>query len=419
MSGRRSSSVEGTPAGTFGSGQRVDGLAPRDGTRVAAEQDRQRTLGLRDLRLDLRDLRRRSLVLRLRLGDGHLRSLPVLELELVEAHRFAVGAERALRDRKLLVQAAQRDVVGGNRAHQRQDHAAPGLVGGEHVRLRRLGKAPDASPEVDFPARAEQRLVGGLRIRIVRNHGDDSGVGDARLFPVRRVADLREERRAGLRDHREGLLDIGGRDLDAEVVGERGLDQPVEHRVAELFPPRGVRGFRHLRGLEAEGGRRVDLRSHVVRSHRAACKCQRGYAKDGTQCVQLKPDPRTECLPFMWGRLQAASRVRLKPDPRTERWLLMWGRLQVASRVRLKPDPRTERLPFMWGRLQAVGRVEAAHLNHPSPARAAGSPASSPPVAAEQGRPPPCPCPRRTDRTGRRAAARRASRAWSRRSCRR
>jgi hypothetical protein len=105
---------------------------------VTAEQDRQQVFGLRDLRLDQRDLHRGGLVLRLDLRDRHLRGLPVLELQLVQAHRFGEGGERAPGDVELLVQTAQRDVIGRHSGDEREDHAAARLVGGEHVRLRRL-----------------------------------------------------------------------------------------------------------------------------------------------------------------------------------------------------------------------------------------------------------------------------------------
>ena len=71
--------------------ERVERLAARDRAGVAAEQDRQRVLGLRDLVLDQRDLRRGRLVLRARLLDVHLRDLAVLVLQLEQLDRLAVG----------------------------------------------------------------------------------------------------------------------------------------------------------------------------------------------------------------------------------------------------------------------------------------------------------------------------------------
>ncbi len=51
---------------------------------------------------------------------------------------------------------------------------------------------------------------------------------------------LREERGAGLGEHAGCLLYVGGSDLDVFVAGQRLGNEPVEHRVLELFPPLGV-----------------------------------------------------------------------------------------------------------------------------------------------------------------------------------
>ncbi len=109
-SGRRSRSSDGTPAGTVGAARSSIDLAALDRPRIAPEQDRQRILGLRDLRFDQRNLRGGSLVLRLRLRDVHLRDLSVLELQLEEPDRLAIRAQRLLGDRELRVEAAQLDV---------------------------------------------------------------------------------------------------------------------------------------------------------------------------------------------------------------------------------------------------------------------------------------------------------------------
>jgi len=78
MSGRRSSSCDGTPAGTPGKSSFVSALrAPRH--RVASEQQRYGVLRQRDVALDLRDRGGGRLVLRPRLLQGELRNLAVLD----------------------------------------------------------------------------------------------------------------------------------------------------------------------------------------------------------------------------------------------------------------------------------------------------------------------------------------------------
>ena len=79
---------------------------------------------------------------------------PYLNLTLHEIQRLRVGLERALRDLELLVQPAQLDVSRGDLRDQGQDHAAPRLVGGEQIGLRRLGLTADAAPQVDLPGGA-------------------------------------------------------------------------------------------------------------------------------------------------------------------------------------------------------------------------------------------------------------------------
>ncbi len=72
-----------------------------------------------------------------------------------------------------------------------------------------------------------------------------------------------------MRQHAGRLLDVGGRDLDVEIVRERLGNQVVEHGVAELLPPLGVGGVGGVLRLEAEGAGRVDGRPRVIRAERA------------------------------------------------------------------------------------------------------------------------------------------------------
>ncbi len=78
MSGRRSSSSDGTPAGTAGRISCIEGQAARNGSRVAPEQHTQGVFGLADGALDVRDARERILVLGLRLAQVHLGDDPVV-----------------------------------------------------------------------------------------------------------------------------------------------------------------------------------------------------------------------------------------------------------------------------------------------------------------------------------------------------
>ena len=65
----------------------------------------------------------------------------MLELGLHQPQRLGIRVARPLRHRQLLVEPAQLQVGVGDVGDERQDHAAPGLLGGEHVGLRRLAQA--------------------------------------------------------------------------------------------------------------------------------------------------------------------------------------------------------------------------------------------------------------------------------------
>ncbi len=212
-SGRRSSSCRRHAGRHLRQLQVVDRLAAHDRPRVAADQHRQRALRLRDLRFDQRDLRGRGLVLRLRLRHVHHRHLAVLELQREQVHRFLVGLQRLLRHVQLRVQPAQLQVAVGHLRHQRQDHAAPRLVGGQHVGIGGFGLAADAAPQVDLPAGLQRGLVGRGRVRVVRDQRREGRLARALALRAGAVAEVREELRARLRQQRRRLLDVGRGDL--------------------------------------------------------------------------------------------------------------------------------------------------------------------------------------------------------------
>ncbi len=192
-----------------------------------------------DLLLDRRDLRGRGLRLRLRLRDVHLRRHAVLELQLEYLQRLVVGAQRLLRNGKLLIERAQVQIVVGDLRHQREDHAAARLVGRQQVRLGGLGLPTDAPPQVDLPARARDDAVAGLCARsgrLVRQKIRRELLARA----ARVVSDLRIKRGLRFGEYRCGLLHVGCRLLHTLVVRKRFGDQLVEHRIAELLPPLGV-----------------------------------------------------------------------------------------------------------------------------------------------------------------------------------
>jgi hypothetical protein len=260
-------------------GKFIDRLATGDRTRIAADQDCQRVLVLRDLRFEQGNLRRRRFILRLRLHDVHLRHLAVLELQFEKPDRFTIGRQRLAGNLQLRVEAAQLQVAVGHRSDQRQDHAAPRLVGGQQVGQRRLGLAPNAAPEVDLPARRERRLVGRARVRVVAQQRGKRRFERALALAGGRIAELRKQWRARLCEQRRRLLDVGGGDRDVAVVRQSLDDQLIEHRVPELLPPPRVGGVGSVLRRVLERRRGIDWRAPVVGAHQAAGE-QRGAGAD-------------------------------------------------------------------------------------------------------------------------------------------
>ncbi len=74
--------------------------------------------------------------------------------------------------------------------------------------------------------------------------------------------------------------------LDVAVVGERLGDQRVEHRVAELLPPCGVRGFVRPTSARSDTASGVSIgRPLVVRTHHAAREQHRAQRRDRLACA--------------------------------------------------------------------------------------------------------------------------------------
>ncbi len=276
MSGRRSSSVEGRPGGTVG---KVRGhVGRRDaevGRRVPGEH--------RDGVLELRALR--ALVDRLGLGALELR----LGLHHVRLGRHA-GAVAVLRhvvrglecldgvleQRDLRIGRAQLEIVGGELGLHRQAHVLDVGGGRELLGVRRLHQAAHAAPEVDLPARGGGHGVAPAgRAAAVADRHRVAGRAAAVARGTRAHAQGREERGARElgRRQRLGVARLGG--LERLVRDAHLLDEAVQHRIVERFPPlalgSGVGGLRDdpLAGFLVRRGR-FDFGLLVVGPDRAS-----------------------------------------------------------------------------------------------------------------------------------------------------
>ena len=91
-----------------------------------------------------------------------LEATPLSPPVVKDAVGLGVGVGRGTKYLQFLVQVQELEVSGGDVAHERDHHAAAGLVGGEIARARRLAQTPDAAPEINFPERVEVELGGAF-----------------------------------------------------------------------------------------------------------------------------------------------------------------------------------------------------------------------------------------------------------------
>ena len=168
-----------------------------------------------------------------------------------EAQRLPLIGETALRDRELLLQSPELEVVPcdlGGHAHSNVIECCRGAGG---RRRCRTDGGPDPAEQVYLPECVEPGAVGGgLNPLLSESRYDLLPVIDGRAHGYRRIPIQRHivEYRAGLSDARDG-------DLHVEIrLQGRGL-QLIENRVLELPPPPGV-----VRLLHDEGWIRVHQR---------------------------------------------------------------------------------------------------------------------------------------------------------------
>ena len=265
----------------------------RNRRRALAQKDADLILLRDDVALELRDgclrftegaLGPRCLELR---GGAELE--PILEYVVGPL----VGVRAVPGDLEPHVERQQLEVRLRQVADQGQPDAAPGVLGGQQGRPRRLVRAPDAAPDVQLPRRGERaviEVVGGVGLSPgpTRHASRDVGSRHAGAVVERRI------------EVRSGDAEIGPRlphtrsgDLDVVVVAQRFLDQVLQNGVLEHLPPRrvGQRGGLRRR-LAAERRGLGHGRALVVRADRAAAKERGG---DDT-----RDDPRGArhgCLP--------------------------------------------------------------------------------------------------------------------------
>jgi hypothetical protein len=209
----------------------------RHRTWVATEQNAQKVFRLGDLRLDLRDGRRGGLVLRPGLLDGHPGDLAMFELQLEELDRLPVGGEGPMGNLQLRIEAAELDVTVATEAtRERITPRRASWVARRSARAASDSRRMRPHRSISQLAPASS-LEGILRVRYDRRKRDRSEL--AHLLAQTAPAVIRPAERAalGLHEEPEGLLDVGSGDLDRQVVGQGLVNECIQDRVLDRFPP--------------------------------------------------------------------------------------------------------------------------------------------------------------------------------------
>src|SRR6185312_5131342 len=112
-----------------------------------------------------------------------------------QGHPLAIGRERVLSRYELRVERAQLQIGNRDRRDQTQHDASPRLFGSNQACLRRFGLAPDAPPEIDLPAGAENALEEILRISRAGRQCDSLPLGKSVALRGEGIVELRVKSR--------------------------------------------------------------------------------------------------------------------------------------------------------------------------------------------------------------------------------
>ena len=251
-----------------------------------------------DLRRDLPERRRRVGGL-----EGGRRA--GVELALEEIVGCLEGRHGLVRDDELGVEPAEREVGLGDVRDQRQQDAAPRVLGREVAGLRGFVEPPDPAPDVELPAEVD---VGRDLIR--RDRGEREHLCRvAAARPSDAGLDRRKVLRAGDPGAGPSLVDARRRELHVVSVAQGLVDEAVQDRVLEDFPP-GLVGQRR-RG----SGRSLDVAIHIRNGHRRLLV----VGADGTTRQHGQPEEGGELLPHVSALLPHRSGLGPERPPRWER----------------------------------------------------------------------------------------------------
>ena len=239
------------------------------GSGILAEQHADEILLLRDLTLQLGHSRHGLLVLRFGLPVVALRHRTFVGADSLQLCGLAQTLRRLSRDLELAIQCAQLDVAGGDGRDDGQHDRAFALLTGEQTGPSRLRRAPQPAPDIELEARRKihAEVVEQPAARTAAKGGRFAQLLSLRCRSCVQLWKLRRVHDAILRS---GPIDVGGRDLDVLVVGERCPYKARKDLVIELIPPGDVRDLAWFGGAEPPGGGYRDLGALVVGTDHAA-----------------------------------------------------------------------------------------------------------------------------------------------------
>ena len=139
----------------------------RNALRVVAQKNADGILFLRDLSLQVGDLRVCGIEDLLGLEYVEFRCHAVLDAEFRELNGIFLGLYGLVGDLELQIELQEREIVAGDVAHQRQDHGLPCILGGQELSAGRFRGTAQLAEKVQLErriGRQSQKVVFGLKV---------------------------------------------------------------------------------------------------------------------------------------------------------------------------------------------------------------------------------------------------------------
>nr|WP_263399199.1 hypothetical protein [Pseudomonas sp. JM0905a] len=213
------------------------------------------------------------------LGQFTLRGHATVEAILDQREELFLGADLLLRHLNASLRTTNAEIGIGRFSRNRDPHPSPARLGGLELGHGRFVAAFQATSQVGFP-RGSNTEADNVLIAIEPGRGAGQlALRALQRLPLVQVAavetDFGQTRRScGVR-RRASLFDTGQGNRHIEVLIQRALDNAVEHRIGEAFPPLLKRRRRCPHGELGRGAARqrsteIAFRGVIVGADRAA-----------------------------------------------------------------------------------------------------------------------------------------------------